>query len=364
MKLKLLHIASDDLWGGAEAQIELLIRGLILTYSKDISCNLVTFNQGRLYNNLKQDCPAYLASEKTGFYELIKEAIKIGKLIQPDIIVSHGYKEGLVGFCLSIITKCRWIHQFHGSSEGYRGIKFFKAKIYNLFVRSLAKVFSSAIVVISKSTLNSLGLSHLNKAKVIYNAANKPEVTKTSDTNNVLKLFLIGRLAPVKRIDLAIEFFAKCIKNQLITAPLELHIVGDGSELNSCILKTKQQEIQEKVIFHGFNQKPFDFVCENNSILLLTSDSEGIPTVILEAMHLGIPILSRNVGGISEIKEKVKDYPLILINNNELELFPQFIANALNSINDLNMEASNCDTSFFKVERYINEHYQMYQTLA
>ena len=81
-------------------------------------------------------------------------------------------------------------------------------------------------------------------------------------------------------------------------------------------------------------------------------------------MHLGIPIVARNVGGIREILVHAKNYPLILIDNNQINSLRQELANALNSIDRLKQEASDCETHFFKVQRYLDEHYQMYQTLS
>ena len=62
----------------------------------------------------------------------------------------------------------------------------------------------------------------------------------------------------------------------------------------------KKLNLEGKVKFIGFRENGIDYM-NDFDLLLLTSNWEGVPITILEAIELNIPILSTEVGGIKEI---------------------------------------------------------------
>jgi glycosyltransferase involved in cell wall biosynthesis len=79
-----------------------------------------------------------------------------------------------------------------------------------------------------------------------------------------------------------------------------LLIIGDGDEKTLLMNKAKELNLESEIVFYGYSCDPLPLV-ESGSIFVLTSNYEGNPIVILEAMSLGLPILSTNVGGISDV---------------------------------------------------------------
>lgn len=59
---------------------------------------------------------------------------------------------------------------------------------------------------------------------------------------------------------------------------------------------------KKKVYFLPFRKDAIELMADFD-VFLLTSDAEGMPLVILEAMNLGIPVISTGVGCMSEIRE-------------------------------------------------------------
>ena len=78
---------------------------------------------------------------------------------------------------------------------------------------------------------------------------------------------------------------------------LSFHIFGDGPLLDSLQSLSNELGIDDKVYFEGHK----DHLAQELSgidMLLMTSDHEGLPMIILEAMALRIPVIAHAVGGI------------------------------------------------------------------
>ena len=58
----------------------------------------------------------------------------------------------------------------------------------------------------------------------------------------------------------------------------------------------------KNVTFHGsINHDQVPFFIAISDLIALTSESEGLPTILVEAMSCGIPVITTNVGGVSDI---------------------------------------------------------------
>ena len=125
----------------------------------------------------------------------------------------------------------------------------------------------------------------------------------------------IGRLAEQKNY----PFLLKTIKLFSQEFPsYQLHIYGDGKlrkELNILCTKLK---IEDKVIFKG-NQNKVHEMIKDNCMYIMTSNYEGMPNSLMEAMTIGLPCISTDCpsGGPRQlIKNNVNGF-LIDMNNTE-----------------------------------------------
>jgi len=83
--------------------------------------------------------------------------------------------------------------------------------------------------------------------------------------------------------------------------------VGDGKELEKLKRKTKEMGIEKNVIFKGYktgNEKIELF--RKSHIFAFPSHSEGFPTVVIEAMAAGLPLIITPVGGLIDAIEDGK----------------------------------------------------------
>lgn len=132
-----------------------------------------------------------------------------------------------------------------------------------------------------------------------------PEPENAVKTINRLRILSIAFIRPVKRIERMIEAISKI--NQF---EIEWTHIGSSHSNDNSIENLAAQILQNKsnisYQFLGDKSKGFIYNFLQNreaDILLCTSESEGIPVSMMEAMGHGIPVISVNVGGVSEIVE-------------------------------------------------------------
>ncbi|PWR71772.1 GT4 family glycosyltransferase PelF [Methanospirillum stamsii] len=116
-----------------------------------------------------------------------------------------------------------------------------------------------------------------------------------------INIIFIGRLHPVK----GIQYLIKAIKQVHEKIPqVRLVLIGEGEQRKSLEDLVERLGIEDCVIFFGSipNNRIPD-ILNRADIFTLSSLSEGFPTVILEAMACGIPIVASRVGGIPDIMQ-------------------------------------------------------------
>lgn len=106
----------------------------------------------------------------------------------------------------------------------------------------------------------------------------------------------ISNFRKVKRVEDVIKVFY--LVNQ--QRPSKLLLVGDGPERYSLELMCRELNLCDKIIFIGKIQDTKQ-VLEMADIFLLPSETESFGLAALEAMAVGVPVISSNTGGIPEV---------------------------------------------------------------
>lgn len=138
-----------------------------------------------------------------------------------------------------------------------------------------------------------------NSIETIYNGFDFDRLVgkaKKGKTENVPESFIMaaGRPDHTKRFDILLKAYAKTKKN------LPLVIFGEGRKLNELKKLAINLRIQDKVIFWGFCDNLLPYF-KQASLYILSSDVEGLPTVIIESIAIGTPVVATDVGGVREI---------------------------------------------------------------
>ena len=128
-KLAVCHIASGDLWAGAEAQIATLLRNLAAR--KELELCAILLNPGRLAREVQSIGieVKVLPESQTGFFEIYSQAAGFLNNRGVRILHSHRYKENVLAAMLA--RRCRIpfvVRTQHGLPEPVKGIGHLKQR--------------------------------------------------------------------------------------------------------------------------------------------------------------------------------------------------------------------------------------------
>lgn len=164
---------------------------------------------------------------------------------------------------------------------------------------------SDKIIVVSKALMNryqELYPKKPGKFTTVHNGIELPMLKKKKD-NERFTISMVGTIIVGKRQDLAIT---ACAKLKQAGFNVQLNIIGEkppwhsDEYMDSLQGKIQEFNLSDTVSFLGWLENPFEKVSQSN-VVILPSDTEGLPLSIIEAMAMGIPSISTNVGGISEL---------------------------------------------------------------
>jgi len=122
---------------------------------------------------------------------------------------------------------------------------------------------------------------------------------KTVRNSHQVRLLSVGRLTHQKRIDRFLNVLAKV--RSVAEVPISGIIVGEGPLRPALEQQARELGLlPDGVMFLGqvSDMRPIYWEAD---ILVLTSDHEGTPNVVLEAMSSGLPAVATKVGGVPEV---------------------------------------------------------------
>lgn len=117
-------------------------------------------------------------------------------------------------------------------------------------------------------------------------------------TDDAVRILLVG-IRPEKRVDRFLAIFARV--RSATRQRVRAIIIGDGCE--RAFLEQRARELgltSDDVEFRGWVVVTAE-AYRNADVLVLTSDNEGTPNVVMEAMSAGLPVVATRVGGVADL---------------------------------------------------------------
>lgn len=136
-----------------------------------------------------------------------------------------------------------------------------------------------------------------------------PKVLKKLRQEGRFVVGIVGRFVPEKEPLLVLEALKKVKKD---IPEICFVFVGDGNLFENCQAYVSQKRLETWSYFAGYHENTFSWY-KGFDVYLLGSSSEGLPNTLLEALGMGVPVISTAVGAVPDIIEN---------NNNGLLISP------------------------------------------
>ena len=245
----------------------------------------------------QQKCPHYV--EKVTFDSR-------GKLLNSFFSLNQWVKNNRPDLLVSFLTRSNIISTIIGRrnniptiiSERVNTTSHFSASKLGFVSRAMVRMVypkASLVVPVSQGVMRDLVDNYQvpkSKCRVMYNAYDQVSllekancvVTDLPKNNYIVG---IGRLVPNKNFSLLLNAFA------ISNSQRDLVILGRGPEMSALNALSVNLNIDKRVHLLGFKENPYPYI-SNADYLISSSNAEGFPNGIVEAMCLGKPVIATN----------------------------------------------------------------------
>ncbi|MGJ3874750.1 glycosyltransferase [Lactiplantibacillus plantarum] len=303
------------------------------------------------------------------FFKLLKKfprmLIKTNSIFSEKCDLTVAYMEGISTELASLFEgpKIAWIHT--DMAKNPWADKFYSSidKEEQTYTQFNRVVFVSAGS--KESFINKFSKVNQLKEVILHNPIDEVDVTRKSKeksidvtewlkvTNDTYRIITVGRLDPIKRIDLLIKSFIKLKK---IQPNVSLTIIGDGSELKK-LKKLANIYLDNGIYFTGFKSNPQAYV-GNSELFVSTSLVESYPTAIIEAILLKKAVIATNNIGVREVFGNY-EYAGVVTENITSDELTQFIRRVEKDSINLNTTINRISLSF-RLKVIINQYEKLF----
>jgi glycosyltransferase involved in cell wall biosynthesis len=295
------------------------------------------------------------------------EIRRLIKSIQIDVIHTHTSKAGLLGRLAASTLKPRpvRVHTFHGHLlTGY--FSSWKTKlVYS--IEKFLELFTDSFVAMGsqvRSDLESIGLGKRAKFNVFFPGLPSRVFEPKSIARKELGLeeketyvLFVGRMTAIKRPDRLLDSIKALVERKI---DIQVLAAGDGELLAG--LRDQVAEADLPIIFLGWRSDIPKLIAASD-IAILTSDNEAVPLTLIEASMAGLPLVSTNVGSVSDVL--INDLNGYLVDTEAAALADALQKLAIDPVLREIMGKAGREraTRYFSLEKMCADHTELYQLL-
>lgn len=301
-KLRVLHVMPKFGTGGAERLVVNLLEATNKDRFEAVAVSLYPESGTLFEKEIKEKgLKVFFLNKHPGLDpRMMLQLYHIFRVFHPDIVHTHlsvlRYTLLPAFFC-HVPLRVHTIHNVAQKEVDRIG------KLVNWIAFRLGNVVPVSISLAIANTIRTVYGKDIH-TPVIYNGiptgvfVSSPELENTKGEKDVVLLH-VGRFAPQKNHLLLIETFALAVKEY---PRMQLWLVGDGPLRSEMEMHVKEKNLDKIVVFIGVVPNERDFLADCD-LFVLSSDWEGVPLTVLEAMAASKPVIATAVGGVPELVE-------------------------------------------------------------
>lgn len=309
---KILIVISKINYGGAGKMVSFLANNLS-RLGHEIIIFTFASNDIHYYLDKNINCVSMNYNKDCTVFKKISPIFKTRKLIKdtnPDVIISFLNNANFISILASFFTKvpviiCERSDPYHENNISLKIMRsFYRFAEGAVFQTRGAKEYYNKIVQ--------------QKSKIIPNPVTIKREKRLPFKERKNEIAFVARFnVKQKRQDLMIKAFKKVLKTH---KNYKLVFYGDGPDMDKIINMAREYNILKNVIFAG-KVNNIQKVLKKSKLFVLTSDYEGIPNALIEAMAVGLPVVTTDCSpGGAELLVKNKVNGIIVPRGNANEI--------------------------------------------
>ena len=244
---------------------------------------------------------AYVPSGRLGLLPMLRRLKTMLAWESRAVVHSHGYKPDILLAALGVPRRLPCLatcHSWYSETAKLKTLEYLDKRALRRF---------DYVVAVSDEIYRDLCASRTPAGRLsrIDNGISVPVL----DAHRIGQIRAEWNLAPGEKLIVQIGRLAKSKRNALLLKAMadlpralaaRLVLVGDGEERAALVERARSLGIEGRVLFAGYRRDAAAIMAAAD-VLAITSDKEGLPIVVLEAMAVGCPIIATAVGEIPQV---------------------------------------------------------------
>jgi glycosyltransferase involved in cell wall biosynthesis len=294
---RILQMVTKADLGGAQVHVLDLLRG----FQDDFEMVLATGEEGYCTEQARSlgiEChilPALVQRiDPISDLKALAQSVRLIRKIRPDLVHCHTTKAGLIGRLAAGVARVPAVFTAHtwcfseGTSLAWRAL--------GRPAETLGALFSKKIIAVSEANRTAAiakKIAPTDKFITVHNGGADTAHRAKPGSGNPPRIMMVARFAAQKNQTLLVEAAAK------LKRPLVLTFIGDGPLRAQAEQAAAACPAHIKVEFLGQRQDIPELLAQAD-LFVLSTNWEGFPISILEAMRAGLPVISTDVNGVRE----------------------------------------------------------------